>query len=109
MMSRKIAITIGDIQGIGIEILIKSFREKQISNFILFININKIKKYLQKKKINIKLNIIDTKKKDLNYKKDCLNIFSYSTNSSIENTYKSLRFAYDFCKKIMYWCPYSSY
>ena len=28
MMSRKIAITIGDIQGIGIEILIKSWREK---------------------------------------------------------------------------------
>ena len=53
-MNKLIAITIGDINGIGIEILIKIMEKKKIKNFILFTNIDIIKKYLKKKKIKFK-------------------------------------------------------
>ena len=39
-MNKLIAITIGDINGIGIEILIKSWQDKKIKNFILVTNID---------------------------------------------------------------------
>ena len=39
MNKKFIAITIGDIQGIGIELLIKLFIKKKIRNFILFSNL----------------------------------------------------------------------
>ena len=35
-MNKYIAVTIGDINGIGMEILIKSWKKKQIQNFIIF-------------------------------------------------------------------------
>ena len=38
MNKKFIAITIGDINGIGIELLTKLFIEKKIKNFILFTN-----------------------------------------------------------------------
>ena len=53
-----IAITIGDINGIGIDILIKTWNDKKIKSFILFSDILEFKKYL-KKKINIDLNIVN--------------------------------------------------
>ena len=55
-MNKLIAITIGDINGIGIDILIKTWKEKKIKNFILVTNINILEKILKKKeyKINIK-------------------------------------------------------
>ena len=48
-MNKYIAVTIGDINGIGMEILIKSWKKKQIKNFIIFTN-KKIKKNYFKKK-----------------------------------------------------------
>ena len=98
-MTNLIAITIGDINGIGIEILIKLWKKNKIKNIILFTNISILKKFLKKRKINLKINIIDKKTKNLNYKNDYLNIYSYKALNNEENTYKSLKYAYQFCKK----------
>lgn len=97
-MNKYIAITIGDINGIGLEILIKSWKKKQIKNFIIFTNIKIIKNYFKKKNIVKYLNTIDIKKKNYNYQSNKINIYSFNAKSLEDNTYKSLRFAYNFCK-----------
>ena len=47
-MNHYIAVTIGDINGIGIHILIKSWKQKKIKNFILFCNKNEIENAIKK-------------------------------------------------------------
>ena len=98
-MSNLIAITIGDINGIGIKILIDLFNRKKVDNFILFSNLNIIKRYIKKNKLKLKLNIINKKTKKLNFQKDNFNLFSFESKSLEENTYKSLKYAYEFCDK----------
>ena len=66
-MNNLVAITIGDINGVGIEILIAAWKKKKINKFILFSNYNIIKKYLDKKKLKNILNIIEIKNDYLNY------------------------------------------
>ena len=53
MNKKIIAVTIGDINGIGIEILIKLWKTKKINNFILVTNNKLFNKYLIKKKIKL--------------------------------------------------------
>ena len=89
-MSKKIAVTIGDINGIGIEILIKIFQTKREENFVLFTNYKIINNFLNKKNIKIKLNICNNN----HYKKNYLNIYTYSAYSNEENTLKSIRYSY---------------
>ena len=90
-MTNLIAITIGDINGIGIEILIKLWKKNKINKIILFTNINYLKIFLKKRKINLKINLLDEKIKNLNYKNGYLNIFSYKAKNNEENTYNSLK------------------
>ncbi len=97
-MNKYIAITIGDINGIGLEILINSWKKKQIKKFIVFSNIKIIKKYFKKKNLVSDLNIIDIKKKNYNYQINKINIYSFNAKSLEDNTYNSLKFAYNFCK-----------
>ena len=96
-MRNVIAITIGDINGIGIEILINAWQKNKIINFILFCDVDKLKKYLKKKNIRLKINVIKKSEKNLNLNYNKINIFSYNTKSNIENTYLSLKYAYEFC------------
>ena len=96
-MTNFTAITIGDINGVGIEILINLLKKNKIKNIILFTNVNILKKFIKKRKTNLKINIIDQKKNNLNYKNNYLNIFSYESKTNEENTYKSLKNAYQFC------------
>ena len=49
-MNKLIAVTIGDINGIGIEILLKEWKKNNINFFVIFSNIKLIRKYLKKKK-----------------------------------------------------------
>ncbi len=98
-MSNIIAITIGDIKGIGIEILINSWKEKKIKNFILFSDIKLISKFLKNKKLDKQVNIINVNKNKINFDKRKINIFSFKTISLEDNTYKSLVYAYELCKK----------
>ena len=96
-MTNLTAITIGDINGIGIEILIKLLKKNKIKKIILFTNINFLKIFLKKRKINLKINLLNKKSKNLNYKNGYLNIFTYDSKTNEENTYKSLKYAYEFC------------
>ena len=95
-MNKLVAITIGDINGIGIDILIKVWKENKLRNFILLTNFDILNKCLHKRKIKFNYNLIN-KKKDINFVKNKINIFSYDAKSLEENTYKSLKYGYDFC------------
>ena len=64
MIKSFIAVTIGDIKGIGIQLLIDLIIKKKINNFILFTNYNIIKKYLDKN--NVKIKIVDIRNKQNN-------------------------------------------
>ena len=90
-MNRLIAITIGDINGIGIDILIKTWQDNKIKNFILITNIDILLNVLKKRKIKLVLNLVNYKKNEFIYLKNKFNIFSYKANSLEENTYKSLK------------------
>ena len=98
-MHNIVAITIGDINGIGIEILINSWKKNKIKKFILFTDIVKLERFFKKKNINLKINIVkrENDKIKLDYNK--INIFSYNSISNEDNTFKSLKYAYEFCKK----------
>ena len=74
-MNKLIAITIGDINGIGIDILIKTWKEKKIKNFILITNINILKKILKKRNIKLIFNLVNYKKMNLYIRKISLIFF----------------------------------
>ena len=94
-----ICVTIGDIKGIGIHLLLKEFKKEKIKDFILFTNINIFEKNIEfpKKKINI-LNKINLK----NYNKKKLNIYTFKTKNNDTNTMDSLKYAYEFTKKAIF-------
>ena len=98
-MNNYIAVTIGDIKGIGIKIFFKSFENKQIKNTILFSNEKIIKNYIKNNNLKFKVNIVNLNNNEINYSNDKLNIFTYKCKSLEENTIKSLKFAYDCCIK----------
>ena len=98
-MTNITAVTIGDINGIGIEILIKLWKKNKIKKIILFTNIIFFKTFLKKRRINLKINLLDEKSTNLNYKNGYLNIYSYNAKNNEENTYNSLKYAYHFCNK----------
>lgn len=98
-MPKFIAITIGDINGIGIHILIKAWKRGRIKNFILFTNINIFKKFIIKNNLKIRLNIINDNSKKINYVNDKLNIYTFKSHNLEDNTYKSLIFSYKSCIK----------
>ena len=50
-MNKLVAVTIGDINGIGIDILIKTWKEKKIKNFVLITNLKILIKVLKKEKL----------------------------------------------------------
>ena len=98
-MNNYIAVTIGDINGIGIKIFIKSFESKQINNTILFSNEKIIKNYIKNNNLKFKINIVNLNNNEIKYSNNKLNIFTYKSKSLEENTFKSLKFAYDCCIK----------
>ena len=78
MIKNFIAVTIGDIEGIGIQLLIELIIKKKICNFILFTNYNIIKRYLDKNNIKIKVvNIKNNEKKILLNKYNILYIYNF--------------------------------
>lgn len=95
-MSKLIAVTIGDIKGIGINLLIKVYKKKKINNFILFTNIDFFLKNINFPKN--KINIINDESIN-NYDKKKLNIYNYKTKDINSNTLKSLEIAYRLTKK----------
>ena len=49
-MNKIIAISIGDVNGIGIDILIQTWKKKGVQKFVLITNINILNKVLKKRK-----------------------------------------------------------
>tara|TARA_B100001063_G_C16412800_1_gene380326 strand:- start:137 stop:469 length:333 start_codon:yes stop_codon:yes gene_type:complete len=92
-----ICVTIGDIEGIGIHLLIKEFKKGKIKNFVLITNINIFNNYLKFPKS--KINIINDKKNIFYYNTKKLNIFSYKTKNKNTNTIDALKYAYEYTKK----------
>ncbi len=93
-MNNLIAVSIGDLNGIGIEILFKIWKKKTNNNFVLFTNYKIISNLIKKKKLSIKLNRVNTYHNYIKFKKNYLNIFDYNATSHVENTYKSIIYAH---------------
>ena len=108
-MNNKIkAVTIGDINGIGIKLLINlwKFRRNKIGKFILISNYNLFKKYIKKNNIKLPFKKIndfsDIKKIYDKY----LPIFNIEANNNILNTYCSIKKGYfltknNFCSSLI--------
>ena len=101
MINNFIAITIGDIKGIGIEILLKLWKKNKINRFIIFSNKQIIQNYLNKKKLKIQLKIINNQIKIINKfdSNKFLFIYDFKASNIDKNTYKSLIESYKFTKK----------
>ncbi len=95
-MPKLIAVTIGDINGIGINILLDLWIKKKFRHFILLSDIEYLKKYIGRKNLKIKLNQVNINK-NINYNSKELNVYSYNSLSPEHNTYQSLKFAYKLC------------
>ena len=97
------AVTIGDIEGIGIQLLIRlwKFKRKKIGKFFLISNFLLLKKYLKRNKINASI----TKISDLSNLNKTLNssipIYDISADNDISNSYKSIITGYKLNKKPM--------
>ena len=98
-MNKIIAISIGDIQGIGIRILINSYRRKIIKNFVLVTNKKIFQEFLDRNNISINFNIVNFEKNRLNFNNNKFNIYDFKSKSLEENTYKSLNYAHKLCLK----------
>ena len=70
-MNKLIAITIGDINGIGLDILIKSWQDKKIKNFVLITNNDILTNVLKKRKIKLVFNQVNYKKNHAWLKAKC--------------------------------------
>ena len=93
-MNKVISITIGDIDGIGIKLLIQLWKKRKIHNFFLITNANIFKNFLKKNNINIKIRIINSRNDLKLYNKNNFFIFNIKANNKIENTYLSLKYSY---------------
>ena len=95
-----VAITIGDINGIGIKILIDLWKKNKLGNFILFTDIKVFKRYLNKNKLKLNINLVNNKKNNsiINFVAKKFNIYTFNSLSLEDNTYKSLKYSYKYCK-----------
>ena len=96
-MPKPVAITIGDINGIGIKILLDLWKKNKLKNFILFTDSKVFKRYLVKNNLKIDINLVNNNN-DINFIKKKFNIYSFDSVSLEDNTYKSLKFSYKYCK-----------
>ena len=99
MNNNLIAISIGDIDGIGIEILINLWKKKIVNKFVLFTNKRIFKNYLIKNKNKLNFNVVNLSYDKIEFLNSKFNIFDIDTKNKIDNTYKSIIISYQLCKK----------
>ena len=109
MLNNIKAVTIGDINGIGIKLFLKIWKNKRkrIGNTILISNTNIFKKYINKNNISLPIKTIN-KTSEINkciYSK-YFYIFNIKAKNEIENTYNSLKESYwltknNFCQSLI--------
>lgn len=93
-MNKLIAVTIGDINGIGIDIFLNLIVTKKIKKVVLFSNYRLINNYLKKNKLNLKINLVNNSSHNLKYKINHLNVFTYYSKSNVENTINSIKYSH---------------
>ena len=98
-MNKLVAVSIGDIEGIGIEILIEEWKKGKISNFVLITNFKLFKKYLDYKKFSINLFKTSIVENKMQYSKKSFNIFNIETSNYNHNALISLEESYKLVKK----------
>ena len=96
-MNKYIAVSIGDIDGIGIDILLKLLVNNKLKKIVLFCNFKIIANYIKKNKYKIKLNKINKNNINTNFKNNFLNIYSYKSKSFEDNSIKSIIFGHKEC------------
>ena len=94
------AVTIGDIDGIGIKLLINLWkkRRKKIGNIILVSNFYIFQNFLKKNNIILPIYKINNFSKLDQIRKDKLPIFDIKAKNNISNTYKSLIVGFNLAK-----------
>jgi len=99
-MKNLIAVTIGDIDGIGIHLLVKEWVKGNLKNFILITNF----KILYNSKIIDKnqIKLINSKNEFKNFNNDKINILNINTKNKHTNSIDSLKTAYDYTKNGMF-------
>ena len=102
IMSNLTAVSIGDINGIGIQILIKAWKNKKLKNFVLITNYELFCKYILKNKISLKLNKSSIKTNKIYFKKNSFNILNIQADNYNENTLNSLSESYKLVKKKLF-------
>ena len=98
MKSNLTAITIGDINGIGLELLLKIYKKNQ-NDFVLFTDIKVFNRYKNKNNIKIKTYVVNNNRRKQEFNKKFLNVFTYKSTSNEDNTIKSLVYAHKECLK----------
>ena len=96
--SNLIAVSIGDINGIGIQILIKAWKKKKLNNFILITNFELFNKFIIKNKIKLKIYKTFIKDNKISYDRTLFNIFNIQANNYNQNTFNSLIESYQLVK-----------
>ena len=102
IISNLTAVSIGDIKGIGIEILIKSWKRKELKNFVLITNYKLFNKYILQKKILLKIFKSQLIGNKITYQKNSFNIFDISAKNYNQNTLNSLIESYKLVKKQLF-------
>ncbi len=96
------AVTIGDINGIGIQILLRLWKNNnnKLGNFILVTNLNLFNKFLDKQKIKLPLKKINDQINNFKIYKKYFLVYDIIAKNSNENAYNSLIEAYYLVKKM---------
>ena len=96
------AVTIGDIKGIGIQILIKAWKRKKLRNFVLITNYELFNKYILQNKISIKIFRSSIIKNKITFQKNLFNILDIKAKNNNQNTFNSLIESYKLVKKKLF-------
>ena len=90
------AVTIGDINGIGIKLLINlwKYKKNKIGKFILVTNFNLFKKYIDKKNINLSFLKINDLSDATRIFDKYMPIFDIRADNNISNSYYSIKESY---------------
>ncbi len=97
--NKLIAVSIGDIKGIGIQILIEEWKKGNLNNFILITNYQLFNRYILKRKISLKIFKSSLIKNKITYMPNSFNIFDIKANNNDQNTFNSLIESYKLVKK----------
>ena len=96
------AVSIGDIKGIGIQILIKAWKRKKLGDFVLITNYELFNKYILQNKISVKIFRSSIYNNKIVFQKNSFNILNITAKSYNQNTYNSLLESYKLVKKKLF-------